>query len=362
VATAELTRPEIPTPANSRTDTGDFNTNPKQSLRDFESMLAPYRHPSLARSVWQVTSGVALYFAMWAAMYFSLSVSYWLTLALTIPTALLAIRIFVIHHDCGHRSLFKTKKANDRVGFWLGVLVFTPYHCWRREHAVHHANSGDLDRRYGPGEIYTMTVAEYRKASWKHRLGYRIYRNPFFLFGIGAFFHFVVRQRLTQGVPKTWTQERRSIHMTNLALLPLIALTCWLIGPWQFLLIQVPVMLISAMIGVWMFYVQHQYEDAFWRKHEEWDYVDAAIQGSSHYRLPKIMQWFTASIGVHHVHHLDFRIPNYNLQKCHDDNPEFERAVVLTFRESLSCMFLKLWDEDRKKLVTYKAARQTATA
>jgi len=361
VTTAEIAR-EVTPPVSSRTESGDFTTNPKQSLRDFEPMLAPYRQPSLARSIWQVTSTLALFFGMWTAMYFSLSVSYWLTLALAVPTALLAIRLFVIHHDCGHRSLFKSKKANDTVGFWLGVLVFTPYECWRREHAVHHANSGDLDRRYGPGEIHTMTVEEYRNANWKQKLGYRIYRNPLFLFGVGPFLHFIIRQRLTLGVPKTWKQERRSIHLTNLALVPILTFMCWLVGPWQFLIIHVPVMWIAAQIGVWMFYVQHQYEDAFWKKHEDWDYVDAAIQGSSYYRLPKLLQWFTASIGVHHVHHLDSRIPNYNLQRCHDDNPEFKQAVVLTLRESLSCMFLKLWDDKQQKLVSYKAARQRASS
>jgi omega-6 fatty acid desaturase (delta-12 desaturase) len=245
------------------------------------------------------------------------------------------------------------------VGSLLGILTLTPYHCWRRKHAIHHANSGDLDRRgRGQGEIRVMTVEEYQAADWKTRLKYRLYRNPFVLFCIGPAYEFVVSQRFPSIVPKNWTRERRSIHLTNLAALASLVLFCWLLGTKKFLMIQVPIMVIASQVGVWLFYVQHQYEEAFYERGEDWDYVQAALAGSSHYRLPKLLQWFTASIGLHHIHHLDSRIPNYRLQQCYDEQPRLRAGKELTMWESLRCVSYKLWDEDRAKMVGFREARR----
>ncbi len=323
-------------------------------LKDYAPMLAEFRHPNKLSSIWQLTTTLTLYFASWFAMYWCLSISYWLTLLLAVPTALLTVRLFIIQHDCGHRSFFKSKRANDLVGSLLGILTCTPYHNWRREHALHHATSGDLERRGKSGEIWTLTVEEYRQAHWLLRLKYRLYRNPLILFVFGAPYHFVIHQRLTYLIPKTWKRERRGVHLNNLGLLLAFAGISLLIGPLYTLIIQLPVMTIAATVGVWLFYVQHQYEDAFWER-EDWDYVDAAIAGSSYYRLPKILQWFTGNIGLHHIHHLDSKIPNYHLQKCHNENPAFHEVTQFSLRESIPCMFLKLWDEEQGKMVGFDA-------
>lgn len=295
-------------------------------------------------------------------MYWSMSVSYWLTLLLALPTSLLVVRMFIFQHDCGHRSFFRSKRANDLVGSILGLVTFTPYHAWRREHAKHHATSGDLDRRGKAGEIWTLTVDEYRESSWWRRFCYRSYRSPLVLFGLGPFYQFVIHQRLAFLIPKAWKAERRSIHQTNLGLLMCASLLSWLIGPWHLLAVQLPIMVLSASIGVWMFYVQHQFEDAFWESSENWDYVRAALDGSSYYRLPRTLQWFSGNIGFHHIHHLDARIPNYHLQACHDNNPEFGTVPQFSFWESLSCIKVSLWDERQKKMVSFATAAAMSDA
>jgi len=332
--------------------------SPAKTLRDYEPMLAPYRGASFWYSVFQLVSTLALFVISWTAMYLCLSISYWVTLALAVPTSLLVVRLFIFQHDCGHRSFFNSKKANDVVGWGLGLLTFTPYHCWRREHAAHHACSGDLDRRGRSGEIVTMTVDEYRNAGWKDRLFYRLYRHPLLLFGIGSLIQFVIRQRCTYQLPKTWKKERRSVHWTNACLLMLILFMSWLVGPWELLVVELPVMLLASATGVWLFYMQHQYEDAFWERGEDWDYVEAAMAGSSYYRLPKILQWFTGSIGLHHIHHLDFRIPNYRLQSCHDANVELQQVNEFSLLESFSCVHARLWDEEQRKMVGFAAAKR----
>ncbi|MDP6718060.1 MAG: fatty acid desaturase, partial [Pirellulaceae bacterium] len=279
----------------------------RTALKDFDPMLAPYRESSAARSIWQLASTFSLFALLNVVIYASLSYSYW-PVAVLIPfAALLTVRLFIFQHDCGHRSFFKSKKWNDRIGFALGILTLTPYEFWRRTHASHHATSGDLDRRGKSGEIYTMTVKEYQNASWIKRLFYRIYRNPLVLFGVGPFFQFAIRQRFAFELPKAWKKERRSVYWTNLGILLLAALMCWLVGPLNFLIVQLCISAMASSIGVWMFYMQHQYEDAFWEHSHDWDYVQAALDGSSYYRLPKVWQWFTGNIGLHHVHHLDSR-------------------------------------------------------
>ena len=286
-------------------------------------------------------------------MVWSVNVSLWLTAAILIPTSLLVVRLFIIQHDCGHRSFFRNKNVNDWVGSFLGIITFTPYHAWRREHAAHHATSSDLDRRGKAGEIWTMTVDEYREASWARRLKYRLYRNPLVLFGVGPFYHFIIHQRLPFVIAKVCRLERQSIHWTNAALLIYGIAMSFIIGPLTFLALQLPVMTLAGSIGVFLFYVQHQFEDTFWESSENWDYVQAALDGSSHYRLPRLLQWFTGNIGLHHIHHLDLRIPNYNLQSCHNENPEFQDVKQLSLWESLMCINVKLWDEEQRKMVGF---------
>jgi omega-6 fatty acid desaturase (delta-12 desaturase) len=321
--------------------------------------VANYQRPDLWRSLWQVANTFVPYLVLWYLMYRSLAVSYWLTLALAIPTAGLLIRIFIILHDCGHGSFFKSTRANDWLGSVCGVLTFTPYFQWRHAHAIHHASSGDLDRR-GVGDILTLTVREYRTLPWWRRLGYRLYRHPLVMFGLGPVFVFLFAHRFVS--PIAGRRERRSVHLTNLALLVIFLLAGLTLGFKEFVLIQLPLMLLSSVVGVWMFYVQHQFEDTYWEEHPDWQYAAAALQGSSYYRLPKVLQWFTGNIGLHHIHHLSPKIPNYNLQRCYDDNPLFQQVTIVTFWESLKTVSLKLWDEERQKLVSFKQARLASSS
>jgi omega-6 fatty acid desaturase (delta-12 desaturase) len=237
------------------------------------------------------------------------------------------------------------------------MVTYTPYHCWRKKHAAHHATSGDLDRRGRGGEIHVLTVQEYRESGWWKRFGYRLYRNPLVLFVVAPFYYFLIEQRFTKGLPRTWKKERASVHYTNLGVLVITALLIWLVGWKVFLLVQLPILILGSSAGVWLFYVQHQYEDTYWRHHPDWSYVDAAMYGSSYYRLPKILQWFTANIGLHHIHHLDSRIPNYRLQNCLEENPELNCAPTLSLWESLSCAGFKLWDEQQGQMVGFPRGR-----
>lgn len=318
-------------------------------------VLAPYRDPSWLRSAWQLVTTLAGFAAGWCGMLWLLPYSYLYSLCLAPLTAAFLVRLFILQHDCGHRSFFRSRGANDLVGMLLSLLTFTPYHCWRREHAVHHATSGDLDRRGLGGEIGTMTVREYQQASPLRRFGYRLYRSPLVLLVIGPVLHFVVLQRFTFDLPKTWKKERASVYLTNLAIVGMTLLMCWVLD-WQWqklLMIHGPVIVLASSMGVWMFYVQHQYEDTYWRSHDRWDYVAAALSGSSYYRLPRVLQWFTANIGLHHLHHLDSRIPNYLLPQCLAEHPELQAERTLSLWESFSCVSLKLWDEEQGRLVGF---------
>jgi len=303
--------------------------------------------------VWQLATTLVGFVACWCGMLWLLPYSYAYSLCLAPVTGAFLVRLFILQHDCGHRSFFRSRRANDVVGMFLSLLTFTPYHCWRREHAVHHATSGDLDRRGLGGEIETMTVREYQQAGRWRRFGYRLYRSPLVLLVIGPVLHFVIRQRFAFDLPKTWKHERLSVYLTNLAIGGLTLLMVWLLGWRTLLLIHGPVVVVASSLGVWMFYVQHQYEEAYWRSHDGWDYVAAALAGSSHYHLPRVLQWFTANIGLHHLHHLDSRIPNYLLPKCLADHPELQAECSLSLAASFSCLSLKLWDEDQGRLVGF---------
>jgi omega-6 fatty acid desaturase (delta-12 desaturase) len=314
--------------------------------------LAPFRRPSTARSVWQLVSTALLLAGAWTLMYFSLGVGYWLTLLLAVPAAFFLMRLFIVQHDCGHGSFFRSPRVADIVGSALGVLTLTPYHYWKKAHAMHHATSGNLEHR-GFGDIDTLTVGEYQALSRWGRFKYRVYRHPVILFGVGAVLHFFVRHRLPTIVPRTWTRARWSIFWTDVALAGFVVGMGLLVGFRQFLLVHVPLMTLSCSMGVWLFYVQHQFEPTYWEHDEQWAYNDAALVGSSYYRLPRLLQWATGNIGLHHVHHLSARIPNYRLQEALESIPELQRVTTLTLRESLRCVRLALWDERERKLVRF---------
>jgi omega-6 fatty acid desaturase (delta-12 desaturase) len=297
------------------------------------------------------------YVTLWWLMYVSLSVSYWLTLPLAVLAGGFMVRLFIIHHDCGHGSFFKSRLANEIVGCLTGVITFTPYHQWRWEHAIHHSSSGDLDRR-GTGDIWTLTVEEYLAASRWKRFSYRMARNPIVLFVIAPLFLFLVLQRLTN--PRAGFRESISVYGTNLALLAVATALSQVFGFKAYVLIQLTVLMVAGSAGVWLFYVQHQFEGVYWERNENWDYATAALQGSSFYKLPKVLQWFSGNIGFHHIHHLSPKIPNYKLEDCHNDNPQFMEVEPLTLRTSLKSIRVRLWDEDRHKMIGYHKAAHEA--
>jgi omega-6 fatty acid desaturase (delta-12 desaturase) len=317
--------------------------------------LAPYAKPSLPRSILGLLTSVVPYLGLLVAMYFSLRVSYALTLAIGVLAAGFLLRTYIVFHDCAHGSYLPSKRANIWLGSVLGVLVFAPFHNWRHNHAVHHATASDLDRR-GQGDVPTLTVAEYYEKAWKGRLGYRLFRNPVVMFGLGPLFAMILGPRIPP--PRTARARiRRSVHLTNVALVLMVGIPCWLLGWRDYLLIQAPPALLAGTAGIWLFYVQHQFEDTFWERSGEWTYAEAALRGSSYLKLPKVLQFFSGNIGLHHVHHLSARIPNYNLQAAHDHNTAmFHSVPTLTLWDGLRATRLKLWDEDARRLVGWKEA------
>lgn len=324
----------------------------KQTLA-WKQAVAKYQKPDSLRSTWQLINSIGPYLILWYLMYRSLAISYWLTLALAIVAAGFLVRVFIIFHDCGHGSFFKSRKVNDIVGFITGVMTFTPHYQWWHRHAIHHATAGDLDRR-GVGDVWTMTIDEYLDSSRWKQIGYRLYRNPLIMFGLGSGLVFLIMNRFVpKGIQK---RERNSIIWTDLALIGILVIAIFTIGIKAYLLIQVPVMWIAAVLGVWLFYVQHQFEDVYWVRHEDWDYVKAALEGSSFYKLPKILQWFSGNIGFHHIHHLSPRIPNYYLEPCHKENAIFQIKPI-TLLSSLKSLTFRLWDEKNNQLVGFRALK-----
>ncbi len=328
---------------------------PDQSNPPFWSeALAPYAHPRVGRSVLDVATSALPYVALSVLMYFMLRISVVPALLLALPAAGFLVRTFIVFHDCSHGSLLPSKRANAYLGMLLGVLVLSPFQRWRHDHAVHHATSGDLERR-GIGDILTLTVAEYRRRSRRGRLAYRFVRNPFVMFGLGPVVAMVVGPRVV-----AWSARRRmrnSVLGTDLALVCVAGGLCWLIGWRDLVLVWAPAALLAGSIGIWLFYVQHQFEDAYWAGAGEWSYADAALRGSSYLRLPRLLQFFTGNIGLHHVHHLSARIPNYNLQRAHDENPMFQAVPTLSLWDGLRAVRLKLWDEQHGRLVSFAQAR-----
>jgi omega-6 fatty acid desaturase (delta-12 desaturase) len=323
------------------------------------AVVAGYRDPSPARSVFEMLVSIGPLALLWGAMLASLQVGYWLTLLLAIPAAGFVVRLFMIQHDCGHGAFFRKQAANNWVGRVLGILTLTPYDVWRRAHALHHATTGNLDRR-GIGDIDTLTVREYQALSWLGRCGYRLYRHPLVMFGIGPAYLFFLKHRLPFGMMREGWRPWLSSLATNAAIALAAAGMMALVGVSQFLLIQIPVMVFAASIGVWLFYVQHQFENTVWAGEDAWDLHQAAFYGSSHYALPGVLRWFTANIGMHHIHHLCSRIPFYRLPQVLRDRPDLADVGRLSLLQSLRTVRLTLWDETQQRLISFRQLRNAA--
>lgn len=324
-------------------------------MKDLKGVVEPFSKAETQTAVRQLVITLLLYVTGWVAMYFSLQVGYWLTLLLAIPTAGFMIRIFIFFHDCGHNSFLPSTRANRRLGFWLGILVFTPGEQWWKSHAIHHATSGNLDRR-GVGDVTTLTVDEYLKLPILGRLGYRLFRHPLVMFGLGPLFMFLIKHRIAY--PRFGKRETLSVVWTNLGILALAVGLNLLMGFQNYLLIQLPILWLGGMSGIWMFYVQHQFESSYWARHPEWEYIASAFEGASYYQLPKVLQWFTGNIGFHHIHHLSPKVPNYRLENAYNSDEILRRPLTLTIRESLRTIPLTLIDEANDRMISFRDLRQ----
>ncbi|MFC4778245.1 fatty acid desaturase [Paenibacillus sp. GCM10023252] len=318
---------------------------------NLRKQVAPYEENNLKSSIRQLCNTIIPLVILWYSAYLSLSISYWLTLPLAMVTAGFVIRTFIIFHDCCHGSFFKSKRANDIIGTITGVLTLVPYQQWKQSHSIHHATSSNLDKR-GVGDMWVLTVEEYAASTPMRKLAYRFYRNPLVMFGLGPIAVFLVQYRFNRKGARR--KERVNTHLTNALIAVLYAALIWAIGWQAFLLVQGPVFFVSGLLGIWLFYVQHQFEDSYFEKEDEWSYVNAAVDGSSYYKLPKLLQWITGNIGFHHVHHLSPKVPNYNLEKAHAATPPLHKATTITIRTSLQSLSHRLWDESSKRFVSFR--------
>ena len=325
--------------------------------RGWAQILARYRAPSPTRSTVELVITAVPLVLLWFLMWATLDLGYWLSLVLAVPAAGFLVRLFMIQHDCGHGAFFHRRATNDWVGRVIGVLTLTPYDFWRRKHAIHHSTSGNLDRR-GIGDIDTLTVREYLARSRWGQLGYRVYRHPLVMFGLGPAFLFILEHRLPVGLMRNGWMPWLSTMATNAAIATVAAAIIWFVGIGAFLLVHLPVMLLAASAGVWLFYVQHQFENTVWAHDRAWNLQAVALHGSSHYALPGILRWFTANIGVHHIHHLCSRIPYYRLPLVLRDHPDLDGIGRLTLLQSFRCVRLVLWDEGRQRLVSFREMRR----
>lgn len=322
-----------------------------KELKQLKKEIAPYEKANVKVSVRQLLNTIPPFFLLWFLAYQSLQVSVLLAVVIAIMAAGFLVRVFIIFHDCTHNSFFSSRKANDRLGTILGIMTLFPYEKWKRDHNIHHATSGNLDKR-GTGDIWIMTVNEYLQASFWQKLIYRLYRNPFVMFVLGPLYLLLVSNRKNHKGAKR--KERINTHMTTLAAVIIYALVIMLIGWQAFLIIQGTILFVAASLGIWLFYVQHQFEDAYFENKDEWDYVKAAIDGSSYYQLSKPLQWLTGNIGFHHVHHLSPRVPNYYLETVHETNPSLQRVTTITLRTSLKALRFRLYDENQKTFVSFR--------
>jgi omega-6 fatty acid desaturase (delta-12 desaturase) len=335
---------------------GSGHSNDPNAAGAWARIVAAYREPDHARSIFELAITIVPLILLWAAMWWALSFSYWLCLLLAVPAAGFLVRLFMIQHDCGHGAFFRQRSLNDWFGRAIGVFTLTPYDFWKRTHSIHHASFGNLERR-GIGDITTLTLAEYLALPAWRRLAYRLYRHPAVMFGIGPAYLFIVQQRLPVGLMKKGVAPWVSTMGTNAAIAVFVAVMMWLVGVGPFLLVHLPITLLGASIGVWLFYVQHQFEDTHWTDSRNWSLPEAALHGSSYYDLPAVLRWFTANIGVHHVHHLCSRIPFYRLQQVMREHPQLRTFARLTILQSFKCVRLALWDEQRERLVSFRDVR-----
>ena len=335
---------------------GQTGTSGADEARRWARLLNAYREPSHRRSLRELALTLGPFLLIWALALAALEAAPWLSLVLALLNAGFLVRLFLIQHDCGHGSFFRSRRMSDWLGRGLGLLTLTPYDVWKRYHALHHASAGNLDDR-GMGDVKTLTVREYRALPNGARLRYRLYRHPLVLFGLGPAYVFLLQYRLPLGLERSGALFWISAMATNLALAALLGLLLWFAGPLAVLLIWLPSTLGAASIGVWLFYVQHQFDETVWDGDPDWQLHDAALHGSSHYVLPGVLRWITANVGVHHVHHLQSRVPFYRLPEVLRDHPRLAEAQRLTLRDSLRCVRLKLWDEDRRRMVGFAEVR-----
>ncbi|CAH2464070.1 MULTISPECIES: fatty acid desaturase [Bacillus] len=322
-----------------------------QNTKNLKKQVAPFEKSTAKKSVWQIINTVVPFIILWYLAYKSLSVSYWLALVPSLLAAGFMTRVFIIFHDCTHHSFFKSRRVNRIVGTCMGVLTLFPFDQWGHEHSVHHATSGNLDKR-GTGDIWTLTVKEYLAAPFRLRLAYRLYRNPLVMFGLGPIYVFLLKNRFNRkGARK---KERMNTYLTNVLIVALVGLLCWAIGWQSFLLVHGSIFLIAGSIGIWLFYVQHTFEDSYFEEDKEWEYVKAAVEGSSFYKLPKILQFLTGNIGFHHVHHLSPRVPNYQLEEAHNNTLPLKNVPTITLATSLRSLRFRLWDEQNNNFVSFK--------
>lgn len=327
---------------------------------NWREIIAPYKQANAFKAIFQIFSTLIPLMLCCVASYHAISFASALDVALfllsSVVGGVLLVRVFIILHDCGHNSFFNGKKLNDLVGGVIGVLVLTPCAQWSREHAKHHATTGNLTKR-GHGDVLMLTVKEYKESSTFSKICYRIYRNPLFLFTLGSWFHFMIKQRAPFDVPLKDKKSWSSVIATNIGIVVTFAFFASIFSAKTVALVYVPMMMVGASVGTWIFYMQHQYEDSYWEQDEHWNHAKASIEGSSFYDLPKILHWFSGNIGYHHIHHLSSKIPNYNLPKCYEENESFKDVTSLTLKESLSCAGLALWDEQSNKLVPFAGVK-----
>jgi len=314
-------------------------------------IVSKYNHPNPFKSWLQFSINLLVFSLLWFLMFESLSLSYWITLGLSLPTAGMLVRLFIIYHDCTHGSFFKSRRLRNFIGLLIGVLTFTPYFSWSHNHIIHHETAGNLDKR-GIGDVWTLTVDEYRGSSLWNKIVYRFYRNPITMFLIGPLYVFLIGNRFTKkGMDK---YGRMGVYITNAGLLVFAVGMSLLIGVKAYLLIQFPVIYISGILGFWLFYVQHQFDPSYWTRSDTWDYKRVAMEGSSFYKLPRILQFFTGNIGYHHIHHLSPLIPNYNLARCHRENAMFDIIKPLTFWQSFRAMSFRVWNEQTREMISFR--------
>ncbi len=339
------------------TNLANKQTEITKITQDIRKKIGYFEKPQVVKSLWQLANSLVGYLLLFGLSCWAMRYSFWLALPLMALGSGFLLRLFIIFHDCGHGAFFRSKRLNTLLGIVTGLLTFTPYHYWHKSHARHHATSANLDKR-GFGDVWMMTADEYSRASRSTRLKYRLYRNPFIMFGLGPLFLALVTHRWPRkGSNRT---ERLSVHLTNVALLALAVTVALAVGAGTFLLVQGLILYFALVLGIWIFYVQHQFEGVYWEREKEWDFITASVDGASFYRLPAILNWFTGNIGYHHVHHLSSRIPNYNLRRCHRQLPVFTAVPQISLWSGFKALGYRLWDERKRELISFRALKAEA--